>query len=209
MVRLDCDSRGLLIRSSMQDYPHVLRGADTRDIIDVLRIRMQTHDLEDPIWSNDILTSAYVLYTPGEENLFLKGFKIPVRAVVGDFPQEGELRVEPEARGELYRYTSLFPDRSVCSPSRFLGDYSQMLGVNEGILGDYGQCLDEVAGIKFVQVVPLKRDGINSRNGSLPFIRQIRLKGIRPNNYNQGGFVADIPIKSKEKEYFLRRRLAS
>ncbi len=209
MVRLDSSSKGLLIRSSKEDYPHVLNGANTRSLVDVLRIRMRTSDLENPVWANDILTSEYVLYTPGQEPLFLKGFTLPFFAVIGNFPQEGELRVEPEARRELDRYACTFPNRSISIPTRFLGDHSQLLGINDGFLKDYGVCLDEVAGIKFVQLVPLKADDVNSRHGNQPFIRQLRLKGIREGNYNQGGIVADIPIRATQKDYFLRRKLAS
>lgn len=209
MVRLDNSSKGLLIRAAMNDYPYVLRGANTRSPEDVIRIRMRTADLQDPIWTNDILTSAYVLYTPGDDPLFLKGFTIPHSAVIGNFPQEGELRVEPEARRELDRYTCVFPNRSITTPTRFLGDHSQLFGINGGFLRDYGVCLDQVAGVNFVQVVPLKTECVNSRHGNRPFIRQVRIKGIRKGNYNQGGFAADVPIRATEKEYFLRTKLAS
>ncbi len=197
---------GMAVKSSKEDYAHVSRAANTRSLEDAIKLRMFTDfDPNNPIWKNDLLTSSFVMYKPGEGPLYLKGFTLP-EVIVGNFRQEGDLIVEEELVNELFRYTSVFPLGPVSSQSSFLGDYSQLLGVNGNTLKSYGQYLDHNE-VKFVQIVPLKRDYVNSRPDNRPFIRQVRLKGIDSRNHNRGGLIADVSVgRGPQSEAFLRSR---
>jgi len=146
----------------------------------------------DHYWQHDIPTSDVVVYRPNMHPLFIPGeiMRCVKRIkILGELNDGGEIYAGEKLIRTALETKKVFPSFSSWVELDYLQELLGPLGVEDELTRAYEQRL-RLAKLDRVHVYALSQNWVNQQIG--PFIRQLRLRGIKEVNFNRGGICADM-----------------